>query len=348
MEETKEKEKYGDKPHEAKPYTKEEVDLILKQVDEKLQEFLKEGKYKDVLLMMGNLGRYSLINQIYVLLQKPDATTVNGMRQWNWLGRSVVPGQRAIKIFAPIRETVTKDELDENGKPVLDADGKPVKEAHEVVRGFKPSYVFDVSQTQGKDPQAFKFDEKKTVESKKTILEGLAEVAKEAGYTISHAGKEELGEGVYGLCNTKKHTIQILDGMSDLQEISTTVHECGHALAHTAYRKDFAGLTPRECRKIKEVEAESIACVVCSWLGLDTENFNFSYITGWAEGDLAKFHKNMDVISSHANTIIGGIDRQFAKERIKAAQERKASEAKAAPAPMRSNPSRAMEGGEMQ
>src|SRR5574344_2418205 len=152
MEETKEKEKYGDKPHEAKPYTKEEVDLILKQVDEKLQEFLKEGKYKDVLLMMGNLGRYSLINQIYVLLQKPDATPVNGMRQWNWLGRSVGPGQRAIKIFAPIRETVTKDELDENGKPVLDADGKPVKEAHEVVRGFKPSYVFDISQTQGKDP----------------------------------------------------------------------------------------------------------------------------------------------------------------------------------------------------
>ena len=56
----------------------------------------------------------------------------------------------------------------------------------------------------------------------------------------------------------------------------------------------------------------------------------------------------MDVISSHANTIIGGIDRQFAKERIKAAQERKASEAKAAPAPTRQNPSRAMEGGEMQ
>jgi hypothetical protein len=56
----------------------------------------------------------------------------------------------------------------------------------------------------------------------------------------------------------------------------------------------------------------------------------------------------MDVISSHANTIIGGIDRQFAKERIKAAQERKASEAKAAPAPVRQNPSRAMEGGEMQ
>jgi hypothetical protein len=46
MEETKEKEKYGDKPHEAKPYTKEEVDLILKQVDEKLQEFLRRASTK--------------------------------------------------------------------------------------------------------------------------------------------------------------------------------------------------------------------------------------------------------------------------------------------------------------
>jgi hypothetical protein len=314
MEETKEKEKYGDKPHEAKPYTKEEVDLILKQVDEKLQEFLKEGKYKDVLLMMGNLGRYSLINQIYVLLQKPDATTVNGMRQWNWLGRSVVPGQRAIKIFAPIRETVTKDELDENGKPVLDADGKPVKEAHEVVRDSSPPTSSTSARPKARTRRRSSSTRRRPSRARRPSSKASPKSRRRRD-TPSPTRARRSWRGRLRLCNTKKHTIQILDGMSDLQEISTTVHECGHALAHTAYRKDFAGLTPRECRKIKEVEAESIACVVCNWLGLDTENFNFSYITGWAEGDLTKFHKNMDVISSHANTIIGGIDRQFAKER---------------------------------
>ena len=76
-------------------------------------------------------------------------------------------------------------------------------------------------------------------------------------------------------------------------------------------------------RDIKEVEAESIACVVCSHLGLDTENFNFSYITGWAEGNISKFRKNMDVISHYSLRLIDGIDTAFEEDRkLKAKMEK--------------------------
>ena len=71
------------KSYEVKPYTKEEREKILQDIDNKLLEFINSDKYKDVLLMMGNLGNYSLTNQIYILLQNENATSVAGMKEWN-------------------------------------------------------------------------------------------------------------------------------------------------------------------------------------------------------------------------------------------------------------------------
>lgn len=308
-----------------KRLTKAEMDSITGQIDQRLSDFIRQGKYKDVLIAMGNLGKYSFNNQVYILMQMPEATTVHGMKKWNKLGRHIKPGSKSLKIFSPILKTVEEKEKDGEGNDVLDKDGNPKKTRRQIVSGYEQGYVFDISQTDGRELDVYRFDETKIVENKDRILDGLRKVAESNGFTISYATKEELGSGCYGLCNHSTNEIKILEGMSDLQEVSTTVHECGHALAHSAYRKDFEGLTPMEKREIKEVEAESIACVVCTYLGLDTQNFNFSYITGWAEGDIGKFRKNLDVISKHAKTIIKGIDREMVRE---AAEEREPGEAR--------------------
>lgn len=306
----KEKKKYV-----PRHYTKEQMEEITKQIDERLHDFIKEGKYKEVLISMGNLGKYSLNNQVYILIQCPEAKTVHGLRKWNSLGRHVIPGSKGIKIFSPILKEREKEITDEDGCLVLDKDGNPKKEKKSSVVGYEQASVFDISQTEGKELDVFRFDENYVVENKKEILKGLEDTVRKEGFSVSYANKEELGEGCYGLCNHLTKEIKILEGMPDLQEVSTLVHECGHALAHSAYRPDFEGLTPIERREIKEVEAESIACVVCTYLGLDTENFNFSYITGWAEGDIAKFRKNLDVISKHAKTLIKGIEKELEAEK---------------------------------
>jgi antirestriction protein ArdC len=316
MQENKEKENKKKNFH-PKKISKDEMGKITSQIEERLHDFIKEGKYKEVLISMGNLGRYSLNNQIYILMQMPEATTVNGMKRWNTLGRHVKPGEKSIKIFAPITRFRDVEVRDEEGNTVLDYDGTPLKERKQRIVGYEQNYVFDISQTDGPEIDVFRFDKNKIVENKATILEGLRKVVERKGFTISYATQEELGSGTYGLCNHNTHEIKILENMSDLQEISTTVHECGHALAHSSYREDFEGLTQNEKREIKEVEAESIACVVCTYLGLDTENFNFSYITGWADGDISKFKKNLDVISSHARTLIKGIEKEVELEEKK-------------------------------
>ena len=151
------------KNFEVKPYTKEEREKILQDIDNKLLEFINSDKYKEVLLMMGNLGNYSLTNQIYILLQNENATSVAGMKEWNYKGRSIIPGEKAIKIFAPIKG---KDEVllvDEDGNPLLDEEGKQRTREVERIKGFKPAFVFDITQTTGKELQAFKFDENSTV-----------------------------------------------------------------------------------------------------------------------------------------------------------------------------------------
>lgn len=309
----------------SKPYTKEEVDEIMTEIDEKLSDYIKSNRYKDVLMMMGNLGRYSLTNQIYILLQNPNASYVSGMKGWNYMGRSVKSGEKALKIFAPITEKAEREVVDENGKAILDQDGNPVKHTYNAIKGFKPSYVFDVSQTEGKEIKPLRFNDS-TVEEKELIMKGLIKTVSDNGFTVEYADSETLGDGCYGLCNHTEKKILLLKGMSDTQTVSTLAHECGHALAHNPYKRKFEGLTVQEKREIKEVEAESIACVVCSYLGLDTEEFNFAYITGWADGDLSKFRKNMDVISENANKLINGIEDAFIenkKEKYKESSKKK-------------------------
>lgn len=304
------------KTYDVKPYTKEEREKILQDIDNKLLEFINSDKYKDVLLMMGNLGNYSLTNQIYILLQNENATSVAGMKEWNYKGRSVIPGEKAIKIFAPIKG---KDEVllvDEDGNPLLDEEGNQRKREVERIKGFKPAFVFDITQTTGKELQAFKFDENSTVEEKDLIIKGLTDVVGKKGYTFRYATEEELGKGCEGMCKYDTKEILVKEGMSDLQTVSVLVHECGHALAHGPYRESFEGLKELPSRDIREVEAESIACVVCSHLGLNTDNYNFSYISGWAQGDISKFRKNMDRIGMFSGDLIEGIDNAFTQDRV--------------------------------
>ncbi len=308
---------------EVKPYKKEELEKIMQDVDNKLLDFINSDKYKDVLLMMGNLGNYSLTNQICILIQNENATTVNGMKQWNYLGRSIKPGQKALKILAPLKVKETEKVLNDLGEPVLDEEGNEKTREVEKIKGFKPAFVFDISQTDGKELNVFKFDENSSVEDKELIIKGLTDVVSKKGYTFRYATEEELGKGCYGMCKYDTKEILVLENMSDLQTVSTLVHECGHALAHGPYRENFEGLKELPDRDIREVEAESIACVVCSHLGLDTSNFNFSYISGWAEGDISKFRRNVDRIGLYSGDLIEGIDNAFTQDRIKKIKQAK-------------------------
>lgn len=279
---------------ETKTYIK--VDDLIKQAEDQFKQFIKDGKYKDLLLSMSNLNGYSVSNQLLILQQLPTATCVNGMKVWNYNHRNIIKGERAIKIIAPLKEIRKEDVLDEDGNVI---DTKEIE-----VIGYKVSHVFDISQTEGRELYSFKCDENIAREYFETIKNALERVPR--GYTVKY---QDTGrDGLDGYCDLTNKEIVIQDGMPFERTLTTLVHEIGHALAETRVRTNFKGLTIKEQTKIKEIEAESIALVVSNRLGLHTQEFNVAYISKWADGDIEKFKSNVDVVRSVSYQILSSVE----------------------------------------
>lgn len=272
------------------------VDELIVQAEEQYNEFIKSGKYKDLLLSMSNLNCYSLTNHLLIISQMPTATCVNGMKTWNFNHRNVIKGEKAIKIIAPLKEIRKEDVLDENGNVV---------ETKEIaVNGFKVAYVFDISQTEGRELYEFKCDEKIAQENFEVIKNALERVPR--GYTIKYQDTNR--DGVDGYCDFTNKEIVIQEGMPYERTLTTLIHEVGHALAEERVRSNFKGLTQKEQTNIREIEAESIALVVSNRLGLHTQDFNMAYITKWTDGYLDKFKSNVDVIRSVSYQILSSVE----------------------------------------
>ena len=98
-------------------------------------------------------------------------------------------------------------------------------------------------------------------------------------------------------------------GMSEAQTMKTAVHETAHAVLHDRDQMAAEGVV--KDKLTKEVEAESIAYVVCNHFGLDTSEYSFSYIASWTSGkNMRELRASMDTIRKTSAEIIGQIETQ--------------------------------------
>jgi antirestriction protein ArdC len=86
--------------------------------------------------------------------------------------------------------------------------------------------------------------------------------------------EDYLPGGTNGDCNFSERHIRVEVANAPAQQVKTLVHELAHAMLHEN-AKD---------RALAELEAESIAFVVCASLGVETADYSFGYVTGWAGG----------------------------------------------------------------
>ena len=77
---------------------------------------------------------------------------------------------------------------------------------------------------------------------------------------------------------------------SPLQRVKSLAHEIGHALLHGPAADGTSLVT----RSLGELEAESVAYVVCQSLGLDTSSYSFGYVANWQGGDASKARDNIE------------------------------------------------------
>ena len=290
------------------------IEKQLKEISERLEQGVKEiftsERYTEYLNTMSKFHNYSFNNTLLITMQKPEATLVAGYQAWQKkFNRHVKRGEKGIQIIAPapIREKQEIEKIDPVTKePVIGDDGQPETEIVEmVIPRFRVTTVFDVSQTEGEPIAELKVPELTgSVQFYDTFMQALQNISP---VPIRMMNVEGEAKGYYH--QTEKY-IAIKEDMSNVQTMKTGVHEVSHALLHDREVMDAEGVLKDQTTK--EVEAESIAYIVCNHFGLDTSEYSFTYIASWCESrDMKALKASMDTIRKTSAEIIGNIEEQM-------------------------------------
>ena len=302
----------------------------MKEITDRLEQGIlglyDSERYADYLRTMSKFHNYSFNNTILIAMQ--GGNLVKGYKQWEKeFDRHVKPGEKAIKILAPSPFTVKKqvEKIDpDTQKPVFDKNGKAVTEEKEIqIPAFRVVSVFDVSQTEGKELPDLGI--KELTGDVEQYQDFFAALEKTSPFAM---GFEALSGSIKGRCNYEEKCILINEGMDELQNIKTAIHEIAHATLH-----DIDKDAPeRPDRRTREVQAESVAYAVCQHYGLDTSDYSFGYIAGWSSGkELAELKGSLETIRSTAASLIDTIDGHFAE--ILKAQDKEQTTEQEQPAP---------------
>ena len=237
-------------------------------------------RWKNYLEFLAKFHRYSANNTIAIYLQRPTASLVASFSDWRRRGRKVRKGEHGIKILAP--HTV-KDVDDDTGE---------IKQR----LGFHIAYCFDVSQTDGADlPEGPARQLTGSVDDYDSIWDTLLAVSP---VPVSIEPIEDCeANGYYSHTDQR---IVVRDGLAELQRVKTAIHEIAHAMLHAKGAEEADA-----DRSTREVQAESVAYVVCRSLGLDTSDYSFGYVAGWSsDKELKALKASLDCIVRTSDKIL--------------------------------------------
>jgi hypothetical protein len=234
--------------------TTEQARNFTTQALEQLTKALNQGHsgaLKQYLAVMSRFRKYSWSNVLLIYTQRPDATRVAGFHAWLKMRRFVRKGEKGIVILAPLvgRKKSQSPELEEDTETR--------------VYGFRTAYIFDLSQTDGEplpefptttgDPKDMTDRLRNFIQAKEIVLVEDNRIAPAQG--MSSGGK-----------------ITILPGLGPATEFSVLVHEIAHELLHKNERRHETS------HAVRETEAEAVAFVVATGIGLDTGTSASDYI----------------------------------------------------------------------
>lgn len=292
---------------ESRDKRADELHQITDKLEKGVKDVFQSDKYKQFLNVMAKFPRYSVNNTMLIMMQRPDAQLCQSFTGWKQMGRYVKKGEKGISILAPAPYKIEREQtkLDDKGRPVFDADGEPVKEKVEVtIRAFKVVKTFDLAQTDGKElPTIGPNELAGSIDGYPKLLQALQEISP---VPVSF---ELIDGGAKGYYNLENKSIVIQGGMSEVQTIKTLLHEMAHQKLHD---KDTVPEAKDITRNGKEVEAESVAYVVCQHYGINTSDYSFSYVAGWSEGkETPELKASLDKIRHTASEFIYQIDQRM-------------------------------------
>jgi len=277
----------------------EKTEALLQKLEQGVKDVFTSERFINYLKFSAKFHRYSYNNVILIMVQNPDATMVAGFKKWNDMGRFVKKGEKGITILAPSFKKAQVHKLDGNNNPITDSEGKPVMIDKNInPSGFFPTHVFDVSQTDGEPIPELGGNYGGDMQDFELIWDALCE---SSPYPVDF--KENLSiNGSKGICCHTKQSIHILKGLSQEESVSTLIHEIAHARTYSPEIK--IGVD----KPAREVEAESCAYVVSTYLGIDCQQSSFEYIASWCKSkDAKELKQSLHNINKESYAIITSV-----------------------------------------
>jgi len=260
----------------------EQAQQLTDQATAQLIQSLERGESASLtrfIAAMGRFHRYSFGNVMLIITQRPDASRVAGFNTWRSLGRFVKKGEKGVVIIAPMM--IRKRDTESAG-------GEP-SDTQPIVR-FRAAHVFDVSQTDGDalpEPARVGGNPNGHTERLKLFI-GQKSIALE--YRRIETGADGLSAG---------GRIVIADGLSPAEEFSVLTHELAHEMLH------HTGDRPAS-KTVRETEAEAVAHIVCSAIGLEVGAAASDYIRLY-DGDKDTLLASLGRIQLTARAILEAI-----------------------------------------
>lgn len=213
---------------------------------------------------MANNPTYSYRNVLLILHQNPNATKVMGFKAWLRQDRCVQQGQRGLRIIAKFEKDDEEDEKQQapsKKKPAWKRDGK-----------FRRISVFDISQTIpiDRDDAVEEAENPLIKPDPMELFQPMPLTGKVENFPLAIRILQEISplpirlQSGLGVDSTRSDgEILVCSGMSQLHTIRTIVNQIVREWRHETCSD----------KEQLEIEAESVAFIVCQYLGLDTSEY---------------------------------------------------------------------------
>ncbi|WP_227379183.1 ArdC-like ssDNA-binding domain-containing protein [Haladaptatus halobius] len=266
-------------------------------------------QFQDWLDVQSKFHDYSHRNTLLITLQCPNATKVAGYNTWRTeFDRHVQEGENGIWIWAPIitqqcPECENSPSYHEHSDCTYDE--LPPEAWSKGLVGFRPTAVFDISQTEGEPLPEL---ETAATGNAEDLVPVLQDAAGDLGMTVRIVDADDWEHGeAKGVCKHRslydlQPVVEVKARANHADLAVTLIHEYAHTLLHFDVDDDCE-------RSKREVEAEAVAYIVGRYVGLDTSGSAF-YLAAWQDDDSDAIHDRLGRIRRTAAKIIEEVEQR--------------------------------------
>jgi hypothetical protein len=255
--------------HSHEDPTVQAHDLLMTQ----LEQLTTSDHWLTMLDMTQRFHAYSARNVLLLIAQGAQGR-VAGYRTWQTIPThdgshcQVRRGATGMLILAPVTRTITQTD---------EVTGERV--SRRILNGFKAVRVFDEAALV--DPPAIPDVKPELLggQAPSRLFDALAAQVRDSGFSLTDGDCAPAN----GETNWVARQVVLREGLDDAQRTKTLAHELAHIRLHDPEQH------PRDhhfSRARAEVEAESVAYLVCRQAGLNSADYTMPYVAHWSNGNL--------------------------------------------------------------